>query len=144
MTQANTIQLFRSNSSGRNIVPGWMQLNPSKPDTIEIQVDLDASDLGRAQATLLIEYWPNPGELGLQSLLPVRAFTSSKEGWCLLVPAQGQVLIRAIDTEPSPPLLSAHGITLEPATPVGTVVNVKVNFPDSQVPNDVSGLQLNS
>jgi hypothetical protein len=144
MTQANTVQMYRSNASGRNVVPGWMQLNPSKPDTIEIQVDLDASDLGRTQATLLIEYWPTPGELGLQSLLPVRAFTASPEGWCLLVPAQGQVLIRAIDTEPSPPLLSAHGITLDPATPTGTVVNVKVNFPDSQPANNVGHLQLNS
>ncbi|WP_161881595.1 uracil-DNA glycosylase [Deinococcus alpinitundrae] len=144
MTQ-NTSQMYKSNSSGRNVVPGWMKLNTDKPDAIEIQLDIDASDLQRQQATLLIEYWPAPGELGLQSLLPVRAFTSSPEGWCVFVPAQGQVLVRAIDTQPIPPLLSAHSIILDPATVMGTVVNVSVKFPGETTPvGNIGNLMLNN
>ncbi|GAA3999747.1 hypothetical protein GCM10022631_08360 [Deinococcus rubellus] len=145
MTQNTPQQMYKSNSSGRNVVPGWMRINPDKPDAIEIQLDIDASDLKRQQATLLIEYWPTPGELGLQSLLPVRAFTSSPESWCVFVPAQGQVLVRAIDTQPTPPLLSAHSIILDPTTVMGTVVNVSVKFPSEMTPvGNVGNLLLNN
>ncbi len=145
MTQNSTPnpQMYRSSASGRNVVPGWMKLNPDQPDTIEIQLDMSAADLKRQQATLLIEYWPTPGDIGLQSLLPVRAFTSSPEGWCVFVPAKGQVLVRAIDTEPNPPLLSAHSIVLDPATAPGTIVNVSVRFP-STPSAAIGNLQLNN
>ncbi|AZI42516.1 uracil-DNA glycosylase [Deinococcus psychrotolerans] len=147
MTQNNIPdkQMYKSNSSGRNVVPGWMKMNKDKPDGIEIQLDIDAADLKRQQATLLIEYWPTPGDLGLQSLLPVRAFSTAPDSWCVFVPAQGQVLVRAIDTEPSPPLLSAHSIILDPATPPGTVVNVLVKFPtETPAPSSISNLMLNN
>ena len=145
MTQNDTTpQMYRSSTSGRTVLPGWTKLNPELPDVIEIQLDLDASDLVRDQATLLIEYWPTPGDLGLQSLLPVRAFRNTPEGWCVFVPAKGQVLVRAIDPQPTPPILSAHGITLDPQTPAGTVVNVSVNFPETSTPGNIANLQLNN
>ncbi len=139
-------QSYRSSASNRNVIPGWMNLSRTgKPDTIEIQFDLDEADLSRDQATLLVEYWPVPGEIGLQSLLPVRAFKAAPEGWCVFVPAEGMVMIRAIDTQPTPPQLSAHGITLDPTTQPGTQVNVRVNFPKPESgPNNVSNLQLNN
>lgn len=145
MTQANNPTLtYRSSASNRNVVPGWTNLSRSgKPDTIEIQFDLDPSDLSREQATLLIEYWPAPGEIGLQSLLPVRAFRAAPEGWCVFVPAEGMVMIRAIDTQPTPPQLSAHGITLDPNTQPGTQVNVRINFPTPEQ-NNLGNLQLNN
>ena len=75
----------------------------------------------------------------------MRAFTSSPESWCVFVPAQGQVLVRAIDTQPTPPLLSAHSIILDPATVMGTVVNVSVKFPGETTPvGNVGNLLLNN
>lgn len=119
-----------------------MNLIPGKADTVEIQLDLDATDLKREQASLLVEYWGTPEDLTLQSVLPARAFTAAAEGWCVFVPAQGRVLVRAIDPQPNPPVLASHWINVDPATPPGTVVNVKVNFPDQPTP--VQNLLLNN
>ncbi|PNY81084.1 uracil-DNA glycosylase [Deinococcus koreensis] len=120
---------FRSAGSNRYVVPGWTNLVPGKPDTIEIQMDVAAGDLGRTQASLLIEYWATPNDMTLQSLLPVRALPTVPEGWCVFVPAQGRVMVRAIDPEPTPPVLASHWINVDPATPPGTTVHVKVEFP---------------
>ncbi|GAA5533374.1 uracil-DNA glycosylase [Deinococcus metallilatus] len=128
MTTPSTPPQFRSAGSGRYVVPGWMNLVAGQPDAVEVQLDLNAADQGRAQACLLVDYWPNQTDLTLQSILPVRAFTGVPEGWCLFVPAQGRVLIRAIDPEPNPPVLASHWLELEPGTPVGTVVTVSVSF----------------
>ena len=122
-------QQFKSALSGRLVVPGWMNLVPGKADGIEIQVDVAPEDLGRAQASLLIEYWATPDDLTLQSVLPVRAFQATAEGWCAFVPPQGRVLVRAIDPQPNPPVLASHWINVDPATPPGTTVNVAVKFP---------------
>lgn len=125
-------QQFKSTRSNRFVVPGWMNMVPGKPDAVEIQIDLDQSDLNRTQASILIEYWATPEELTLQSVLPVRAFTAASSegsGWCVFVPAQGRVLVRALDPQPDPPLLASHWINVDPATVPGTVVNVAVNFP---------------
>ncbi|NTY00045.1 uracil-DNA glycosylase [Deinococcus sp. JMULE3] len=122
-------QQFKSARSGRLVVPGWMNLVPGKPDGIEIQLDVAAEDLHRDQASLLIEYWATPDDLTLQSVLPVRAFPATAEGWCAFVPPQGRVLVRAIDPQPNPPVLASHWINVDPATPAGTTVNVAVKFP---------------
>ena len=127
-------QQFKSARSDRYMVPGWMNLVPGANDAIEVQFDIDPSDRGREQAVLLIEYWATPNDLTLQSVLPVRAFTAAPEGWCAFVPAQGRLLVRAIDPQPNPPVLASHWINVEPATPVGTTVNVTVNFPDLPTP----------
>lgn len=136
-TNPNEGQQFKSNQSGRFVVPGWTNLVPGKPDTVEIQLDLHQSDIGREQASLLIEYWATNNDLTLQSVLPVRAFTaanSESAGWCVFVPAQGRVLVRAIDPQPNPPVLASHWINVDPQTQPGTVVNVNVNFPDGPSP----------
>lgn len=122
-------QQFKSARSGRLVVPGWMNLVPGKADGIEIQLDVAAEDLHREQASLLIEYWATPDDLTLQSVLPVRAFPATAEGWCAFVPPQGRVLVRAIDPQPNPPVLASHWINVDPATPAGTIVNVAVKFP---------------
>jgi len=122
-------QQFKSAQSGRLVVPGWMNLVPGKADGVEIQLDVAAADLNRAQASLLIEYWATPDDLTLQSVLPVRAFSAASEGWCAFVPPQGRVLVRAIDPQPNPPVLASHWINVDPATPAGTTVNVAVQFP---------------
>lgn len=130
-------QQFKSTRSNRFVVPGWMNVVPGKPDAVEIQIDLDQSDLNRTQASILIEYWATPEELTLQSVLPVRAFTAATtegSGWCVFVPAQGRVLVRALDPQPDPPMLASHWINVDPATVPGTVVNVAVNFPDQPTP----------
>ena len=130
-------QQFKSTRSNRFVVPGWMNVVPGKPDAVEIQIDLDQSDLNRTQASILIEYWATPEELTLQSVLPVRAFTAASSegsGWCVFVPAQGRVLVRALDPQPDPPMLASHWINVDPATVPGTVVNVAVNFPDQPTP----------
>lgn len=130
-------QQFKSTRSNRFVVPGWTNMVPGKPDAVEIQIDLDQSDLNRTQASILIEYWATPEELTLQSVLPVRAFTaagSEGSGWCVFVPAQGRVLVRALDPQPDPPMLASHWINVDPATVPGTVVNVAVNFPDQPTP----------
>ncbi len=139
----NTQQQYKSSQSGRFVVPGWMNLIPGTPDAIEIQVDIDRTDLNRQQACLLIEYWTTNDDITLQSILPVRAFTSNSDGWCMLIPAQGRVMIRAIDTEPNPPLLASQWINIDPATQPGTTVHVKVDFPDP-AKNAASNLQLNN
>ena len=54
-------QQFKSALSGRLVVPGWMNLVPGKADGVEIQLDVAAADLHRAQASLLIEYWAKIG-----------------------------------------------------------------------------------
>ncbi|MXV19806.1 uracil-DNA glycosylase [Deinococcus xianganensis] len=122
-------QQFKSARSGRLVVPGWMNLVPGRADGIEIQLDVAAEDLHREQASLLIEYWATPDDLTLQSVLPVRAFPATAEGWCAFVPPQGRVLVRAIDPQPNPPVLASHWINVDPATPAGTTVNVAVKFP---------------
>ncbi|MFC4456264.1 uracil-DNA glycosylase [Deinococcus sonorensis] len=122
-------QMLRSVGSDRAVVPGWTNIVPGVKDAIELQLDLQESDMKREQALLLIEFWATPENLTLQSLLPVRAFVGEPKGWCVFLPAQGRVFIRAIDPQPSPPLLAAHGINLDPQTPVGTTVHVKVEFP---------------
>ena len=136
-------QQFKSTRSNRFVVPGWTNMVPGKPDAVEIQIDLDQSDLNRTQASILIEYWATPEELTLQSVLPVRAFTAAStegSGWCVFVPAQGRVLVRALDPQPDPPMLASHWINVDPATVPGTVVNVAVNFPDQ--PNPAQNLLL--
>lgn len=138
-------QQFKSNQSGRLVVPGWMNLVPGKPDTVEIQFDVNAKDLKREQASLLIDYWATPDELTLQSVLPVRAFVQAaaeQTGWCVFVPAQGRVLVRALDVEPNPPVLVSHWINVDPQTLPGTVVNVGVQFPEPVSP--VQNLLLKS
>lgn len=130
-------QQFKSTRSNRFVVPGWTNMVPGKPDAVEIQIDLDQSDLNRTQASILIEYWATSEELTLQSVLPVRAFTAAStegSGWCVFVPAQGRVLVRALDPQPDPPMLASHWINVDPATVPGTVVNVAVNFPDQPTP----------
>lgn len=130
-------QQFKSTRSNRFVVPGWTNMVPGKPDAVEIQIDLDQSDLNRTQASILIEYWATPEELTLQSVLPVRAFTAAStegSGWCVFVPAQGRVLVRALDPQPDPPMLASHWINVDPATVPGTVVNVAINFPDQPTP----------
>ena len=124
-----TPSLFRSKGSDRAVIPGWNNILPDVQDAIELQLDLSEHDQKRDQALLLLEFWATPADLTLQSLLPVRAFLSEPKGWCAFLPAQGRVFIRAIDPQPNPPLLSAHGINLDPATPQGTLVHVKVEFP---------------
>ena len=130
-------QQFKSTRSNRFVVPGWTNMIPNKADAVEIQIDLDKSDLNRTQASILIEYWATPEELTLQSVLPVRAFTAAStegSGWCVFVPAQGRVLVRALDPQPDPPMLASHWINVDPATVPGTVVNVAINFPDQPTP----------
>ncbi|WP_424949594.1 uracil-DNA glycosylase [Deinococcus sp.] len=127
MTGAPT--LYRSQGSDRAVVPGWSNILSGVQDRIELQLDLSEADQGREQAMLLVEYWATPNDLTLQSLLPVRAFAGEPKGWCVFLPAQGRVLVRAIDPQPNPPLLAAHSINLDPNTPVGTLVRVKVEFP---------------
>ncbi|ANC71233.1 MULTISPECIES: hypothetical protein [Deinococcus] len=139
-------QQFKSVQSNRFVVPGWTGLVPGKPDTIEIQFDVDPGDLKRENGCLLIEYWATPDDLTLQSVLPIRAFNTAKEegaGWCVFVPAQGRVLVRALDPQPNPPILASHWINVDPETVPGTTVNVNVNFPDPQ-PTTSQNLQLNS
>lgn len=127
-------QQFKSAQSGRLVVPGWMNLVPNRADAVEIQLDVASADLNRVQASLLIEYWATPDDLTLQSVLPVRAFTAAPESWCAFVPAQGRVLVRAIDPQPNPPVLASHWINVDPATPPGTTVNVTVTFPAQVTP----------
>jgi hypothetical protein len=121
--------LYRSQGSDRAVVPGWNSILKGVPDAIELQLDLSDADRARAQAMLLIEYWATKDEMTLQSLLPVRAFEGEPKGWCVFLPAQGRVFVRAIDPEPNPPLLAAHGMNIDPNTPVGTLVQIKVTFP---------------
>ena len=59
----------------------------------------------------------------------MRAIPTVPEGWCVFVPAQGRVMVRAIDPQPNPPVLASHWINVDPATPAGTTVHVKVDFP---------------
>lgn len=125
-------QQLRSASSGRNVVPGWTNLVKGEPDAIEVQLDLDASDHHREHGCLLVEYWADHEDLTLQSILPVRAFAAASGGWCVFIPAQGRVLVRAIDPQPTPPLLASHWINVEPHTPAGTIVNVNVKFPPNE------------
>lgn len=132
MTATDTSQQhYRSARTNRYVVPGWNKLIPDKDDVVEIQLDLDSQDQAREHASLLIEYWADNTDLTLQSVLPTRAFAAAGEdGWCVFVPAQGRVLIRAVDPQPDPPILASHWINIDPATVPGTVVNVQVNFPD--------------
>ncbi|MVN88033.1 uracil-DNA glycosylase [Deinococcus sp. HMF7620] len=132
--QQASAQQFKSTRSGRLVVPGWMNLVPGKPDAVEVQLDVVPEDLGRDQASLLIEYWATPDDLTLQSVLPIRAFSASQEGWCALVPAAGRVLVRAIDPQPTPPVLASHWINVDPATVPGTTVHVRVAFPAAPSP----------
>lgn len=138
MTAPSAPPQFKSAASGRTVVPGWMNLVPGQPDAIEVQLDLDAADLGREHACLLVEYWPDGKDLTLQSILPVRAFSATPEGWCLFVPSQGRVLVRAIDPQPNPPVLASHWLNIEPDTLVGTSVTVSVKFPE-QAPDTTNG-----
>lgn len=124
--------IFHSGASNRPVVPGWHHILPDVPDSIELQLNLDPRDLARGQALLLIEFWATPEELTLQSLLPVRSFRADEPGWCVFLPARGRVFIRAIDPQPSPPVLAAHGIRLHEDTPFGTTVHVDVNFPGTE------------
>ena len=108
---------------------------PGKPDVVEIQLDLDKKDHGREHAAMLIDYWATNEELTLQSVLPVRAFVAAgNEGWCVFVPAQGRVLVRAVDPQPDPPILASHWINVDPATVPGTTVNVTIRFPEPASP----------
>ncbi|MBB5234960.1 uracil-DNA glycosylase [Deinococcus budaensis] len=138
MTTPPEPQQFRSAQSGRQVVPGWLNLVPGQPDAVEVQLDLNPDDLTREHASLLVDYWASEGELTLQSILPVRAFGAAPQGWCLFVPAQGRVLVRAIDPQPNPPVLASHWINVQPGTPPGTVANVRVSFPAP--PSPVQGL----
>ncbi|SEI68940.1 hypothetical protein SAMN04488058_101349 [Deinococcus reticulitermitis] len=139
-------QQFKSTRSNRFVVPGWMNLVAGQPDAVEIQLDIDAADRQREQACLLIEFWATKDELTLQSVLPVRAFNTANDegaGWCVFVPAQGRVLVRALDPQPTPPILASHWINIDPQTVPGTTVNVSVNFPQP-VSSTAQNLQLNS
>jgi len=124
--------VYRSQGSDRAVIPGWTNIVSGVPDAIELQLDLSTADRAREQALLLIKYWATPQDLSLQSLLPVRAFAGEPNGWCVFLPAQGRVLIRAIDPQPNPPLLAAHAINLDPETPTGTLVHVQVAFPGAE------------
>lgn len=137
----NPGEQFKSLNSGRFVVPGWTNLVPGKPDAVELQLDLNEADAGREQALLLVEYWADGQELTLQSLLPVRAFRAAGEGgpgWCVFVPAQGRVLVRAVDAQPDPPVLASHWINLDPGTPAGTTVHIDVKFPDAPAAPDAA------
>lgn len=140
MTSPSAPPQFKSAASGRTVVPGWTNLVPGQPDAVEVQLDLNAADLKREHACLLVEYWPNQTDLTLQSILPVRAFTVTPEGWCLFIPSQGRVLIRAIDPQPNPPVLASHWLNIESGTPAGTSVMVSVSFP---VPEQAAETQNN-
>ncbi|QLG11449.1 uracil-DNA glycosylase [Deinococcus sp. D7000] len=144
MTDATTPQQFKSAASNRFVVPGWTNLVEGMPDSVEVQLDLDQADTGREHASLLVEYWATNADMTLQSILPVRAFTTTPEGWCVFVPAQGRVLVRAVDPQPTPPVLVSHWINIDPATPAGTTVNVKVNFPGNAANSTSGKLSLNS
>lgn len=137
VTNHSNDQQFKSTRSNRFVVPGWMNLIPNKADSVEIQFDIDQSDAIREYACLLIEYWATPDDLTLQSVLPIRAFITAQQegsGWCVFVPAQGRVLVRAVDSGPTPPVLASHWINVDPETVPGTVVNVQVNFPSETPP----------
>lgn len=125
MTQRQT---FRSNQSQRRVVDGWMNILPGHQDAIELQLDIEDADKNRSMAMMLVEYWEG-GQLKLQSLLPMRAFTQEETGWCVFLPAKGAVMVRAIDPEPTPPLLGSNWLDLDENTQMGTMVNVRVNFP---------------
>lgn len=125
MTQRQT---YRSNQSQRRVVDGWMNILPGHQDAIELQLDIEDADKGRTMAMMLVEYWEG-GQLKLQSLLPMRAFAQEETGWCVFLPAKGAVMVRAIDPEPTPPLLGSNWLDLDENTQMGTMVNVKVNFP---------------
>lgn len=127
-------QTYRSNQSGRRVVDGWMNILPGHQDAIELQLDLEEADLNRAMAMMLVEYW-DEGQLKLQSLLPVRAFKQEETGWCVFLPARGAVMVRAIDPEPTPPMLGSNWLDLDENTQMGTMVNVKVNFPTEPAGN---------
>lgn len=136
-------QQFRSARSNRFVVPGWTNLVAGKPDTVEIQLDVDKKDQHREQASMLIEYWATNEDLTLQSVLPVRAFVAAgNDGWCVFVPSQGRVLVRALDPQPDPPILASHWINVDPATVSGTTVNVTVKFPEVATP--VQNLMFNN
>ena len=141
MTQPQQPQQLKSAGSGRHVVPGWTNLVKGQPDAIEVQLDLDPADLKREHGCLLIEYWAASDDLTLQSILPVRAFEAAQDGWCVFIPSQGRVLVRAIDPQPTPPLLASHWINVEPNTPAGTVVNVSVKFPPDGEGAGSSGIQ---
>lgn len=140
-------QQYRSSNSNRYVVPGWTNLVANKPDVVEIQLDVSEVDLQRQHASLLIEYWADETDLTLQSVLPMRAFgAAGKDGWCVFAPAQGRVLIRAIDPQPDPPILASHWINIDPETVPGTVVNVAISFPNSDGSDNSSAsdqMQLN-
>lgn len=127
MTQQNMI--FRSQQSGRAIVPRWMNLVPGLPDTVELQIDLKLDGQPREQAMLLIEYWKAPGDFTLQALLPVRAFNDEAQGWCVLLPKQGVFMVRAIDPQPSPPQLSSYALDLASPEVQGPAMRLEVEFP---------------
>lgn len=125
---------FKSASSGRLVVSGWNQIIPEKPDTIEVQFDLSKDDMSRSHACLMIDYWANPDELTLHSVIPMRAFLEADlqdTGWCVFVPAQGRLMVRAVDLAPIPPTMASQWINIDPSAPLGTVVNVHVTFPES-------------
>ena len=130
--------VYRSQGSDRAVVPGWNNILRDVQDKIELQLDLDDADRSRQQALLLIEYWASPDELTLQSLLPVRAFAGEPKGWCVFLPAQGRVFIRAIDPQPNPPLLAAHAVRLDPNTPLGTLLRVRVEFGAAGTPGSAA------
>ncbi|MEF2276767.1 uracil-DNA glycosylase [Deinococcus sp. YIM 134068] len=134
MTQQGAPQQFTSTLSGRAVVPGWTGLGGDLPDVVEVQLDVDPRDLAREYACLLVEYWATPETLTLQSLLPMRAFIATPEGWCVFVPAQGRVLVRALDPQPNPPVLVSHWLNVDPRTPPGTVVGVSVRLPEPPSP----------
>ena len=125
-------QQFKSAASNRFVMPGWMNLLPGTPDSIEVQFDLAPEDHGRAQGLLLLDYWETPEKLTLQGILPVRAFTANPDGWCVMLPARGDLIIRAIDPQPNPPVLAPHWIHLNPETKPGTTVHVAVKFPGGE------------
>lgn len=118
---------FRSAVSNRNVLPGWTAIQ-GQPDRLEVQLDVDPADLAREEACLLMDCWMGT-DLVLQSVVPLRVFRSP-ESWCVFLPAQGRLYLRAIDLQPSPPFMAGQWITVDATVGPLTVNHVSVKFPD--------------
>lgn len=77
---------------------------------------------------MLIEAWVGT-TLALQSVLPMRVFRTP-DPWCVFLPAQGRLHLRAIDLQPSPPFMAGQWITVDPTAAPLSVTRVAVKFPD--------------
>lgn len=119
---------YRSINSGRLILPGWMNLLPGEQDRIELQLDLKLTPGTHPHALMHLEYRDQHRQLILQGLLPIRAFSETEQGWSVMLPNVGSLLINAIDATPNPPILATQVIELNPDMPAGTVISVETEF----------------